>query len=303
MAATTNIEWADSTWNCLRGCTHVSAGCDHCYAAGFSYRFSGEGQAFAGLAAKDDAGEVRFTGKIMLVESMLRRPLTWKEPRRIFVNSLSDVFHAGVPIGYIDRMFAVMLASGRHTYQILTKRPQRAANYLNDPLTPSRVFGHAQQMMANSKGVDNLFGDWPLRNAWIGTSVEDSRVAHRIDALRKCPAVVRFLSCEPLLGPLPDLDLSGIHWVIAGGESGPQARPMHPDWARGLRDRCLDTGTAFFFKQNGEYVSVSEAAGPGAHYTFPDGATVRRTGKKLAGRTLDGVEWSQFPTVGQAVRP
>lgn len=273
------IRWTDATWNAVTGCDHVSAGCDHCYAETLALRLQRMGQAkYANGFA------------VTLHEKALTIPLKWREPRRVFVNSMSDQWHVDVPDDFTDRMFAVMALTPRHTYQILTKRPQRAYHYLSAPNTPERV-RQAVRGTAMPGGISKANrplwdewaryyqGDrsasvpWPLPNVWIGTSVEDSRVAHRIDALRSCPAALRFLSCEPLIGPLPDLNLDGIGWVIGGGESGPGYRPLNLDWARDLRDQCRRAGVPYFFKQIG-------------------GLT-----PKSGGCLLDGAEHKAFPAV------
>lgn len=271
MADKTGIEWTDATWNAVTGCDHVSAGCDHCYAETLALRLQRMGNAkYANGFA------------VTLHEKALTIPLKWREPRRIFVNSMSDQWHVNVPDTFTDRMFAVMALTPHHTYQILTKRPQRAANYLNDPKTLDRILNAASAIWPLVKGRNyppgtvRLTDDgvpilWPLPNVWIGTSVEDSRVTHRIDALRKCPAAVRFLSCEPLIGPLLNLNLDGIHWVITGGESGHHHRPLDLDWVRDIRDQCQEQRIAFFHKQNG-------------------GIT-----PKSGGKELDGREWCEFP--------
>jgi len=262
MADKTGIEWCDSTWNAVTGCDHVSAGCDHCYAETLSLRLQRMG------APKYANGFA-----VTLHEKALTIPLKWRQPKRIFVNSMSDQWHVDVPEWFTDRMFALMAATPRHTYQILTKRPQRAANYLNNPKRPALIEAASEFMAAECGWCSLGEGDWawPLPNVWIGTSVEDSRVTHRVDALRKCPAVVRFLSCEPLIGPLPNLNLDGIHWVIAGGESGPNYRSLDLDWVRDLRDQCQRASVPFFFKQVG-------------------GLT-----PKSGGKELDGREWTAFP--------
>lgn len=265
MADKTGIEWTDATWNAVTGCDHVSAGCDHCYAETLSLR----------LQRMDPNGKYRNGFQVTLHEKALPIPLKWREPRRVFVNSMSDQWHVDVPEDFTDRMFAVMALSPRHTFQVLTKRPQRAANYLNAPDRLERVYLD-MKALATRHGIKDPFNGplvWPLPNVWIGTSVEDSRVIHRIDALRKCPAAVRFLSCEPLIGPLPNLNLDGIHWVIAGGESGPTHRPIESDWVRDVRDQCEAAGVSFFFKQWGGLT-------PKSH-----------------GKTLDGREWCDFPEV------
>ncbi len=223
MGRTTEIEWCDSTWNPLRGCTRVSEGCRHCYAERMAARFSDVGQWAHGFAQRSPP---RWTGRVEVIDAQLGIPRRWKQPRRIFVNSISDTFHERLADAAIDRVFGVMLAAPWHTYLVLTKRPERAAAYYQ-----ARPALH------------------DLPQLWLGTSVESAAVAHRIDTLRAIPAAVRFLSLEPLIGELGAIDLSGIHWVIVGGESGPGARPMHPDWARSLRDQAKAQGVAFFMKQ------------------------------------------------------
>ena len=214
MGATTAIAWTDATWNPVRGCTQVSPGCAHCYAKTFAERFRGvPGHPFEqGFALR-------------LVPEKLSLPLSWKQPRMIFVNSVSDLYHEDVPLDYIRRVFEVMDRATQHTFQVLTKRHERLAEI-----------------------ADRL--PW-APNIWQGVSVENNRWAVRADALRSVPAAVRFLSCEPLLGPLDRLSLEGIQWVIAGGESGPRHRPFRVEWARDLRDRSGAAGIPFFWKQNG----------------------------------------------------
>lgn len=260
MGDKTGIEWTDATWNAITGCTHVSAGCDHCYAETLAIR----------LQRMQPTGKYRDGFAVRTHEKALTIPLKWREPRRVFVNSMSDQWHSDVPREFSDRMFAVMALAPQHTFQILTKRPGRAAQYLN--ATSERLTAIIAAMQALT-GETRTALTWPLPNVWIGTSVEDARVAHRIDALRKCPAAVRFLSCEPLIGDVGTPDLAGIGWVIAGGESGPDHRPCDPAWVRSLRDQCVVANVPFFFKQWG-------------------GLT-----PKSGGRVLDGREWSQFPTV------
>lgn len=216
----TKIRWTQATWNPTTGCSRVSDGCRYCYAEALSLRFGWSKFPWTANHAVDN---------VIVHPERLRKPYTWKQPSRVFVNSMSDLFHEQVPDEFIARVFAVMVDTPQHTYQILTKRPERAAAWV---------------------------GPWP-ENIWMGTSVEDARVLSRIDALRQCGAQTRFLSCEPLLGPLgPDLDLSDIHWVIAGGESGQHMKSlsnprwMRPEWARELRDACVSQDVAFFFKQD-----------------------------------------------------
>lgn len=228
----TNIEWSDRTWNPVTGCTKVSQGCKNCYAERFYERFHGHG-----------------TFKLVhLHPERLNAPMSWKKPCMIFVNSMSDLFHEAVPFDFIRRVFLTMLDANIHTYQVLTKRPQRAIDFYEWlKLSDENLY------MALYRGFAKI---------WVGVSVEDQQTAiERIPLLLQIPAVVRFLSCEPLLGPVKLADLIGriryagedIQWVICGGESGPAARPMHPDWAREIRDYCLKASIPFFFKQWGEW--------------------------------------------------
>ncbi|SDM31595.1 DUF5131 family protein [Allokutzneria albata] len=223
MSTRSRIEWTETTWNPTTGCDKVSTGCDNCYALTLAKRLKAMG------AAKYQAdGDPRTSGPgfgVTTHVASLAEPLRWKQPRLVFVNSMSDLFHARVPLKFIQRVFRVMAATPQHTYQILTKRPLRLRR-LGDRL------------------------QWP-GNVWIGTSVESEDVLDRIDQLREVPAAVRFLSCEPLLGPLSGLNLGGIHWVIVGGESGVNARPMNEEWVLDIRDRCTQHGVPFFFKQWG----------------------------------------------------
>lgn len=315
MGDKSGIEWTDATWNPLAGCTPVSAGCRNCYAASMALRLEAMGQAkYAGTAKRVGDGRAVFTGKINLDEGALTIPFRWTRPRRIFVNSMSDLFHEAVPDEWIHRVYTVMEGAERHTFQVLTKRPERMAQY-------------TQWRYADVE---------PPPNIWHGTSVEDQATAdERIPHLLQVPSRVRFLSCEPLLGPV-DLsewfdaghesggpagwvgDPVEISWVIVGGESGGKARPMHPQWARSLRDQCVAAGVSFHFKQHGEW--VSEAARPhgvpsnsvepervrwlgfdgttrhlGAMEKRPDDVLVFRAGKAAAGRSLDGRTWDEVP--------
>jgi protein gp37 len=240
MAERSSIEWTEATWNPVTGCTKVSPGCAHCYAETFAERFRG---------VPGHPYEHGFD--LQPRPERLQQPLDWPQPRLIFVNSMSDLFHEDIPVSFIRSVFNVMRKAHWHTFQVLTKRSQRMLE-----LAP-----HLR---------------WP-DNVWMGVSVENQRWTHRIDDLRKVPAKVRFLSCEPLLGPLR-LDLRGIHWVIVGGESGQRARPMNAVWVRDIRGQCEEAGIAFFFKQWGAH---SEA-----------GAKI---GKGRAGRVLDGRLWSAMP--------
>ena len=235
-----SIEWTDITWNPVTGCTKISPGCAHCYAATIAERFRG---------VPGHPYEQGFD--LQLRPERLEQPLRWRKPRTIFVNSMSDLFHPEVPERYIADVFEVMAAASRHRFQVLTKRAERLAQLASSLPWPDRI--------------------------WMGVSVEYQRWTTRIDHLRGTPAAIKFLSCEPLLGPL-NLDLNGIDWVIVGGESGARARPMKADWARSIRDQCKDTGTPFFFKQWGSR-----------------NASGKWVGKKRAGRTLDGLVWDEFP--------
>lgn len=223
MSNGSGIEWTDATWNPTTGCDRVSAGCDNCYALTLARRLKA-----MGLAKYQNDGDPRTSGPgfaLTLHEDTLAAPYGWRAPRLVFVDSMSDLFHPEVPLAFIQKVFAVMADTPRHTYQILTKRSKRLAALALDL-------------------------DWPP-NVWMGVSVENDRYTFRIDHLRSVDAAVRFVSAEPLLGPLPGLDLSLIHWLIAGGESGPNARPMEKAWVRGLRDQCREANVAFFFKQWG----------------------------------------------------
>ena len=240
MSDKSTIEWTEATWNPVTGCTKVSPGCAHCYAETFAERFRG---------VPGHPYERGFD--LQMRPERLRQPLEWSRPRLIFVNSMSDLFHEDVPLDYIQRVFEVMAEAQWHTFQVLTKRSERLAEVANE-LT------------------------WP-DNVWMGVSVENQRWTNRTDDLRRVPAAVRFLSCEPLLGPL-DLDLAGIQWVIVGGESGHRARRMKPEWATGILDQCAAAGVPFFFKQWGAY----------------DESGVR-VGKGRSGRTLDGGRWDELP--------
>jgi len=242
MSDNSSIEWTEATWNPVTGCTKVSPGCAHCYAETFAERFRG---------VPGHPYERGFD--LQLRPDRLRQPLEWSRPRLIFVNSMSDLFHEDVPLDYIREVFDVMREAHWHTFQVLTKRSQRLADV-------------AAELR------------WP-DNVWMGVSVENQRWTTRIDDLRRVPAAVRFLSCEPLLGPLK-LDLTGIQWVIVGGESGPRARRMRPEWARSVRQQCEDAQVAFFFKQWGAF----------------DEAGIRR-GKKANGRVLDLRTWDHLPAV------
>lgn len=226
-----SIEWTEMTWNPTTGCTKISAGCKHCYAETMSKRLLAMG------VPKYSTGF-----KIAVHEEELSRPYGWKSPRKVFVNSMSDLFHPKIPLTFIQQVFNVMQDCSRHTFQVLTKRGELLASY-------------SQEL------------SWSA-NVWMGVSVENQKVINRIDYLRSTPAKIKFLSLEPLLGPLPNLDLRGINWVIVGGESGPKARPMKEAWVLDIQQQCANAGVAFFFKQWG-------------------GTNKKATGRLLKGQTFD----------------
>lgn len=259
MGNRSTIEWTDATWNPVTGCTKVSAGCDNCYAHRLAHRLLKDTYR-AQLPVVDDEAHRQDPFAVRIWPDRLDVPRRWNEPRMIFVNSMSDLFHADIPEVFIRRCFETMLEADRHVYQLLTKRPARAARFIN------------------RKHSDLFRGGGLPSHIWIGTSVEDQSVDHRIRQLSEIHATVRFLSCEPLLGPLSLGGFLGsrsgqrpIQWVIAGGESGTGARPLDPSWVRALRDECLGEGIPFFFKQWG-------------------GRT-----PKAGGRELDGRIWNQYP--------
>ena len=315
MGDKTKIEWTDATWNPIVGCSVVSPGCANCYAMRLAGTRMKHHPSRKGLTKPSKAGPV-WNGQVRFMEQWLDQPLHWHRRRRIFVCAHGDLFHESVPDEWIDRVFAVMALADRHVFQVLTKRPQRMQQYMAG-ITPGQcvrleamrdAFIEGQAPCSYFWRTDEVPWIWQtvelvLPNVWLGVSVEDQpRAEERIPHLLDTPAAVRWVSAEPLLGPIDvtrylelrlldddRLDSPGLDWVVAGGESGPGSRPMHPDWPRSLRNQCAAAGVPFFFKQWGDWVSVSAVEGPGDHYSFPDGATVRRTGKKAAGRTLDGL--------------
>lgn len=370
----TGIEWTDETWNPVTGCAKVSQGCKHCYAEREWPRMVKLVPSYAGRAFTDVACH----------EERLDQPLRWKRPRKVFVNSMSDLFHPDVSDEFIDRVFAVMALAPQHVFQVLTKRPGRMREYLTRPAVEVRIGLEAMAMcmasIAATKGKSKLgagillkgsdinpggLATWPLPNVWFGVSVEDQAAAdERIPLLLETPAAVRWISAEPLLGPVdlesvlwpnkgghrvdvlragywnaagyryggPSAELGAerglftnhsdmvrLDWVVVGGESGPNARPMHPTWARSLRDQCAAAGVPYLFKQWGEFVSGSDAPcdlnfcynnstvggwvnheggyslGETARPTATDAAHVFRIGKKAAGRLLDGMLHDEYP--------
>ena len=373
MGQNTGIEWTDATWNPVRGCTRVSEGCRNCYAERVAARFSDAGQPYHGFAERGRPGS-KWTGAVAAIPAQIALPFRWQKPRRIFVNSMSDLFHEALPDHIIDEIFAVMALNPQHIFQVLTKRADRMRDYMSRRETAGQ-FGpdrHGSILRACSPFLTTyrladpkrpelwtpqgrckaLEFAWPLPNVWLGVSVEHQEAAdERIPHLLQTPAAKRFLSCEPLLGPV-DLMNDGngplcgqeptfaeikgpnaihflrhggprVDWVIAGGESGPAARPSHPDWFRALRDQCVAASVPFFFKQWGEWVPWQ----PGQEQTTQcqDGRSMRRNGlpdigladnhlrwnddltfsgapcvhervgKKAAGAMLDGREWREVP--------
>ena len=246
MAIASRIEWTEATWNPISGCTILSPGCTNCYAMRMAARLARMGQEKYQGTTRISGGRAKWTGKIKLDVSSLDLPRRWKRGRLIFVNSMSDLFHDSVPVDYITRVFTVMAETPQHTYQILTKRAERL-----------KEIGSGLQ--------------WPP-NVWMGVSVESEPYWWRVDCLRHVPAHTKFLSLEPLLGPFASLDLHGIDWVIAGGESGPRARPLEEQWVRAIRDACIEQRVAFHFKQWGG------------------------TNKKASGRLLDDRTWDDMPS-------
>jgi protein gp37 len=276
MSAKSAIEWTERTWNPVTGCDRISPGCDNCYALALAKRLKAMGQ------AKYQAdGDPRTSGPGFAVtwhEASLMEPLGWRSPQMVFVNSMSDVGHARIPRAFVASMFAVMALCPQHTFQVLTKRPRRirallsSAGFWDDVDVEIRrcvgLTGRARPVVRESAG-----SRW-LPNVWLGTSIESDKYTWRAQELRGTPAGTRFLSLEPLLGPLPSLDLTGMDWVIVGGESGPRCRPMDLEWVRSLRDRCQTAEAAFFLKQIGGRVP------------------------KAGGRLLDDRTWDQFPSNG-----
>ena len=286
MSDGSKIEWTDATWNPVTGCSVVSPGCTNCYAMRLAGTRLRDHPSRAGLTEMSKAGPV-WTGEVRLNENWLDQPLRWRKPRLVFVCAHGDLFHESVPDEWIDLVFAVMAMSPRHTFQVLTKRPERARRYLTRIMVgdcgPEDVVNAGDIVASTFRPTDVDIADveWPLANVWLGVSVEDQRRAdERIPPLLNTPAAVRFVSAEPLLGPVdltrigwggnliagntdalsgldtclefpgePRAAYSRLDWVIVGGESGPGARDMDPAWARGLRDRCAEAGTAFFMKQ------------------------------------------------------
>lgn len=305
----TTIEWADEVWNPVTGCTKVSAGCKNCYAERIAGRFWGS----------------RKFGDIQIHPDRLEDPYHWKKPRRVFVNSMSDLFHSEVPDHFIDQVFVAMKMAYNHTFLILTKRPNRMLSWFKrwtngEWDTPGIIIHEAEAKYGKSSTSSQY--QWPLKNVWLGVSVEDQKTAdERIPLLLQTPAAVRFVSIEPMLGPVKLQGWDGnfsrhylnhdfiedkatrgpLDWVICGGESGPGARPVHPDWVRSIRDQCQMAQVPFLFKQWGEWLGTypddPKPEGKLDCYIWNGGIASWRLGKKKAGRLFDGVEWNQYPEV------
>jgi protein gp37 len=277
------IEWTDQVWNAVRGCTVISPGCKRCYAMKTAHRFNGEGRTYEGLTHIVNGHPV-WTGKVRLVESKLEDPLHWNKPCRVFVNSMSDLFHDSVPFEFIDKVFAVMALCPQHTFQILTKRPERMLDYMTTRRVVyyrdyiGREVAYDGQHGPSVVFVNGQFFPWPLKNVWLGVSVESQQYAEeRIPLLLKTPAAVRWVSYEPALGPV-DFDkpfgieaLGALNWIVVGGESGPGARPFNVEWARSVVAQCKAAGVPCFVKQLGAKPFLhreqsEERKGPG--YSF-----------------------------------
>ena len=317
---TTHIQWTQETWNPTTGCTRVSKGCDSCYAVRHTVRLAGQFEKYRGLV---NPGKKHFNGTVKIHEDRLEKPLHWKKPRRIFVNSMSDLFHPDVPFDFVDKVWAVMALCPQHTFQVLTKRPERMAEYLRGvglgrstvqeghELRRDRILYTVPPGRKSELGriVEDL--PWPLPNVWVGTSVEDQPAAdERIPHLLRCPAGVRFLSCEPLIGPV-DLASAGypwatglfdvgsgeyrrLHWIIVGGESGPNARPCNVQWIRSLLGQCRDAGVPVFIKQLGALPVVPAEECHGLQVSFIQHENV---GDRVALRLSDkkGGRMSEWP--------
>ena len=257
--AETQIEWTDATWNPVAGCSIESAGCTHCYAMEMAWRLeSMRVEKYSGLTRRSGK-RIIWNGVVREDRASLAIPFKWRKPRKIFVNSMSDLFHEGVSDAFILEVWRVMRETPHHNYQILTKRPERMASL-----------------------VSTVIRD-VLPNVWLGTSIENADVVERIDHLRKVPAEIRFLSFEPLIGPVGQVDLSNIHWAIVGGESGRSARPIREEWIDEIHDQCAEYETAFFFKQWGTW-----------------GKDNKRRSKKANGREYRGRTWDEMPSAFSA---
>ena len=280
MATTTRIEWADITINPVRGCSHCSPGCDHCYAERFAARLAripNTARAYAGLVDVNGKWTGRFSVSLDTLDALSIKP------RRIFVGSMCDLFHENLPYNLFLWIVEKLSRYPQHTFMLLTKRPERMKHFIS--LT---------------KESDTVCGLWPLPNLWLGVTVCNRDELWKLDVLRKIPAALRFVSFEPLLSDLGDVDLSGIGWVIAGGETGPGARPMHPDWVRSLRDQCQEATVPFFFKSWGEWAPDCLCGTKKPHPETPRPTPghmgcMFKCGKANSGRSIDKRTWDEVP--------
>jgi protein gp37 len=314
--AKSKIEWTTETWNpIISGCSIISEGCQNCYAMKMANRLEHMGQEkYKGLTRKTAKGKTIWNGKINIDmnDKALYEPLKTKKPTMYFVNSMTDLFHEDVPFEAIDKIMAVIALTPQHTYQVLTKRDERMYEYfcqsrpldfeINNILDLYPVKGSKFELYKIAEKF--ISNPTVLPNLWLGVSIENKETLPRIDNLRKTPAAVRFLSCEPLLQDLGTIDLKGIHWVICGGESGHGARPMHPDWVRSIRNQCKDANIPFFFKQWGEYLPYGTKTdvlmnqfGETDFSKHQRGNYIgfAKVGKKQAGALLDGKEYREMP--------
>lgn len=314
MADHSHIEWTDATWNPITGCSVVSPGCINCYAMRLAGTRLRAHPSRAGLTRPTKAGPV-WNGDVRLNEQWLDQPLRWKRPRMIFVCAHGDLFHESVPDAWIDRVFAVMVLANNLTYQLLTKRSARMRRYLSDGGRLARIVSAAMEMSGYSAG--EIAPKWPLPNVWLGVSAERQQEAdERLPDLKATPAAVRWVSYEPALGPIGWTGFEWLQWIVSGGESGPGARPSHPDWHRATRDFCTANGIAYHFKQWGAWLDERSATAQGYapdasmfdrdgrphgdRWRFYDandrnGGALIRVGKKAAGRLLDGREHNDMP--------
>lgn len=283
MGTKSQISWTDSTWNPIRGCTVVSPGCDNCYAMRMAARFSGPGEPYHGVAKMTAKGP-KWTGKLAFVENHLRDPMKWPNNRRIFVNSMSDLFHQNAFPEWIHKIFAVMAICPRHQFQVLTKRHKKMAAYTTFPDTREEVSAWVSWLTDGTKPEDvpkHGQVQWPLPNVWLGVSAESQGAYNKqISGLMDSLAAIRFLSLEPLIGPIDaqfeEMKDGKPDWVIVGAESGPGRRPMDEDWVRDIRDQCKEAGIAFFYKQK-----------------------IGSNGKKVETPELDGKKWIEFPDTNE----
>jgi protein gp37 len=328
MSDNTKIEWSEATWNPILGCSKVSPGCDHCYAITQATIRGGNphpkvAAAFAGLTERTEGGQ-DWTGRVNLLTERLTQPLSWRKPKRIFVNSLADLFHEDVPDDFIVQVFAVMASAQRHSFQVLTKRHGRMRSLLSSSAFQAAVTSAAARLLRVGQPDFRALDVWPLPNVWLGVSAEDQHwAAIRVHALLATPAAVRWVSAEPLIGPIDLRNLQvrngvlldalwgdvktaageiyaacpgSVSWVVAGGESGAGARPMRPEWAQSLRDQCQGARVPFLFKQWGAYRWVAGSRWDEATQCWVDhGIVPQRVSKKLSGRMLDGRTWDEYP--------